>query len=216
MTKRTGINYPKFKEQFATLDFEADPLPVICLFPMPEARPLKDWQVLLTDVKGQRQILDWSLLRELPRFSGKVHQVCQIFNWAEQPELEGVRLVDALDALGIDAPEGGYFAFYSADGLFFEGLPRKMARDSQVLLVFNMNGEPLPHQHGGPLRLLVPFLQGYKSVKWVHQIRAYRKDPIGIKRLLGHSHTALLDAKGQELVGVATGGQSTGKEILEI
>ena len=56
-----------------------------------------------------------------------------------------------------------------------------------MLLVFGLNGQPLPKEYGGPLRLWVPFLQGYKSVKWVHQIRVFQKDPVGIKRLLGRA-----------------------------
>jgi hypothetical protein len=35
----------------------------------------------------------------------RVPLVCQIFNWSECPEVEGVRLADALRAAGIDAPE---------------------------------------------------------------------------------------------------------------
>lgn len=39
---------------------------------------------------------------------------------------------------------------------------------------------------------------GCKSVKWLHKIRAFRRDPIGIKRLLGQSRTAVLGADGQD------------------
>ena len=43
-----------------------------------------------------------------------------------------------------------------------------------------------------PWRLVVPFLQGYKSVKWVGSIKVTKHDPIGIKRLLGQSKTGHL------------------------
>jgi DMSO/TMAO reductase YedYZ molybdopterin-dependent catalytic subunit len=39
-----------------------------------------------------------------------------------------------------------------------------------VLLVYEMNGEPLPPQHGFPLRLLVPGWYGMASVKWLDEI----------------------------------------------
>jgi DMSO/TMAO reductase YedYZ molybdopterin-dependent catalytic subunit len=216
MAKREGVNYPKFKDQFAVMDFEAEPMPVLSLFPMPAARSIEELRVTLTDVMGQRRTLDWPQLQSLPWVTEKVPLVCQIFNWVEEPEVEGVRLVDVLDGLDIDAPEGGFFAFYSGDGLYFEGLPRAMARDPRVLLVFGLNGKPLPCQYGGPLRLWVPFLQGYKSVKWVHLIRAYRKDPVGIKRLLGQSRTAVLGATGQERVGVVVARPGNGESSLEI
>ncbi len=214
--KREGINYPKFKDQFAVIDFEAEPMPVLSLFPMPPERPLAQWQVLLTDVLGKRCVVSGKELLALPRVREKAPLVCQIFNWAEKPEVEGVRLVDLLDATGIDAPEGGYFAFYSGDGLYFEGLPRTLTRDPRVLLVFAINGGALPLQHGGPVRLWVPFLQGYESVKWVHQIRSYRKDPVGIKRLLGQSRTAVLGADGQETAGVVVARPYNGDTTLEV
>ena len=59
-------------------------------------------------------------------------------------------------------------------------------------------------------------MQGYKSVKWVHLIRAYRKDPVGIKRLLGQSRTAVLGADGQETAGVVVarpGNRDSAQEI---
>ena len=214
--KREGINYPKFKDQFAVMDFESDPLPVLSLFPMPPECALAQWRLLLTDVMGQKSDVCGPELHALPQVCEKTPLVCQIFNWVEEPQVQGVRLVDLLDHTGIDAPEGGYFAFYSADGLYFESLPRTLARDPRTLLVFGINGQPLPRQHGGPLRLWVPFLQGYKSVKWVHQIRAYRRDPIGIKRLLGQSKTAVLGAPGQVTARVVMARPLNGESTLEI
>ena len=214
--KREGINYPKFKDQFALMDFDSDPMPVLSLFPVPPVRPLEEWELTLTDVMGQRSVLGWPELQKLPRVRNKSPLVCQIFNWAEEPEVEGVRLVDVLEAASINAPEGGFFAFHSADGLYFEGLPRAITRDPRTLLVFGLNLKPLPLHYGGPLRLWVPFLQGYKSVKWLHLIRAYRQDPIGIKRLLGHSRTAALGANGQEKAGVVVARAGNGESSPEV
>lgn len=55
--KREDINYPKFKDQFAVIDFDAEPMPVLSLFPLPKATPLQEWTLLLTDVMGQRCLL---------------------------------------------------------------------------------------------------------------------------------------------------------------
>ncbi len=46
-------------------------------------------------------------------------------------------------------------------------LPVPIARDPDILLVWQMNGEPLPTAHGGPLRLLVPRWGGIASTKWL-------------------------------------------------
>jgi DMSO/TMAO reductase YedYZ molybdopterin-dependent catalytic subunit len=39
-----------------------------------------------------------------------------------------------------------------------------------VLLAYEMDGEPLARPHGAPLRLVIPDMYGYKNVKWVRRI----------------------------------------------
>lgn len=46
------------------------------------------------------------------------------------------------------------------------------AMHPEVMLVYEMNGVPLPPQHGAPLRLLVPGWYGMASVKWLASIEA--------------------------------------------
>ena len=193
--KREGILHPKFSEKFSRLDFEAEPMPVLTLYPQPPLITLEAVRLLVSGLEEHPRVIPWSALKDLPRVKNKAELICQIFNWSETVTWEGVRLVDFLDYFKIDTHPEGYFGFYSRDQSFFEGLSRDEARDPRVLLAFGLNGGPLPEQHGGPLRLVVPFLQGYKSVKWIHAIRGYRNDPVGIKRLLGQSPTGILNDK---------------------
>ena len=46
------------------------------------------------------------------------------------------------------------------------------ALGGDALLAYELNGEPLPHQHGSPLRLVVPGWYGMASVKWLGAIEA--------------------------------------------
>ena len=69
--KREGVNYPKFKDQFALMDFEAEPLPALSLFPMPDPRKLADWEVTLTGVGRERLSISCQELMELPRVREK-------------------------------------------------------------------------------------------------------------------------------------------------
>lgn len=60
-----------------------------------------------------------------------------------------------------------YVGFYAADGYCTSvALPQM----THALLAYGMNDNPLPHSHGGPVRLIVPGLQGYKMPKWVQRI----------------------------------------------
>ena len=54
---------------------------------------------------------------------------------------------------------------------FARSMPLALARGPDVLLAWEMNGEPLPAEHGYPLRLVVPRWYGVASVKWLAQVR---------------------------------------------
>ncbi|WP_375459016.1 sulfite oxidase [uncultured Enterovirga sp.] len=93
-------------------------------------------------------------------------------------EWTGVALADVLKAAGLK-PSATYTAHYGADPhltgdttkeSLSRGMPIAKATDEHNLLVFAMNGQPLPHLHGGPLRLVVPGWPGSLSHKWVTRI----------------------------------------------
>ena len=187
-----GVRYPKFAGKFARLDFTSDPMPVISLFPIPDPVELQTLDLSVAGLDCQPRRLRFSDWYYLPRYRVREPLICQIFNWAQVVEWEGIRLADFLELAGIETHDEGYVAVYSRDGVYFEGFSMDEVRDPRAMLATGLNGKPLPLAHGGPLRLVMPFLQGYKSVKWVGSIRAFRHDPVGIKRLLGQSKIARL------------------------
>ncbi len=192
LSRREGIRPPKFADKFALLDFDADPMPVISMFtpPPPQSLGQKTLDIRGEELRTRR--LGWGDLTELPVRDLSAALICQIFNWHETVDWAGIRLSDFLDYFSLETHAEGYYAFHSEDGEFFETLSRDEARDPRVLLAIGMNGSPLSHEYGGPMRLVVPFLQGYKSVKWLGRIEAFRHDPAGIKRLLAQSKTGRL------------------------
>jgi DMSO/TMAO reductase YedYZ molybdopterin-dependent catalytic subunit len=66
-------------------------------------------------------------------------------------------------------------SFRAADG-YTDGVSMDRALSDEVMVAYEMNGEPLMHSHGFPARLLVPPLYGYKSVKWLTGIVAVDQD----------------------------------------
>src|SRR6202048_1524454 len=62
-------------------------------------------------------------------------------------------------------------AFLAIDE-FSAGLTPDVVDDAETLIVYEMNGEPLPREHGFPARLLVPGRYGMKNPKWLVGIRA--------------------------------------------
>jgi DMSO/TMAO reductase YedYZ molybdopterin-dependent catalytic subunit len=103
-------------------------------------------------------------------------------------EWTGVPLVELLDRAGVRA-EAKDVLFRGADGAAAEGGPESMqferslrledARNSDVLLAYAMNGEPLPVEHGHPLRLIVPRWYAVASVKWLNEIELIDRAFVG-------------------------------------
>jgi DMSO/TMAO reductase YedYZ molybdopterin-dependent catalytic subunit len=93
-------------------------------------------------------------------------------------QYRGVRLADVLNACGVKR-SAVYIGYYSEDLHLSRdperlpisrGVPIEKALDPHTLLVWEMNGEPLPAEHGFPLRLICPGWPGSTSGKWLKRI----------------------------------------------
>jgi DMSO/TMAO reductase YedYZ molybdopterin-dependent catalytic subunit len=103
-----------------------------------------------------------------------------IQGWTGIAEWGGVpmtRLIELVKPL----PQARYVVFYAMDdkgltegegryGFFYETAPVWLASKPQTLLATDMNGAPLPVEHGAPLRLRLETQLGFKMVKWIAAI----------------------------------------------
>lgn len=64
---------------------------------------------------------------------------------------------------------------------YVESFPLKRLLDpkAEIILALDLNGAPIPHEHGSPLRLLSPYDLAYKSIKFVHRIEFTDKQQPG-------------------------------------
>ena len=81
----------------------------------------------------------------------------------------GVRLVDLAQHAGVD-PAATAFQLTSFDGVYTESLTIEQARETGAIAAYSMLGAPVTREHGGPVRLYVPDMFGYKSIKWLSRI----------------------------------------------
>jgi sulfane dehydrogenase subunit SoxC len=103
-------------------------------------------------------------------------------------EWTGTPLAPLLEETGL-SPDAVDVVFTGADhgverGVeqdYARGLPLAEALRPDVLLVWGMNGAPLPPQHGAPLRLLVPGWYGMAHVKWLTRIEVLREPFTGFQ-----------------------------------
>jgi len=102
---------------------------------------------------------------------------------------EGVSFRHIIDAARV-RPEARYVYFTSHDD-YSTNLPLEACTDADVLLAQTWNGRPLPREHGGPVRVIVPKRYAWKGAKWVKQILFLEQDRPGYWEVRGYSNTAL-------------------------
>ena len=118
----------------------------------------------------------------------------------------GVRLRDLLDEAGVQ--DGAVEVLFTGldrgieaeeEQAFQRSLPVDVARDEDVLLAYELNGVPLPPQHGFPLRLLVPGWYGMTNVKWLSRLTLIDEPFRGYQQARGYHWRLDPDEQGVPL-----------------
>ena len=94
-------------------------------------------------------------------------------------EFSGVSLSDLLTQV-VPFAEAKFVSFVSrSDRRHSSSMPIEVALAQQTLIALAVEGQPLPIDHGGPIRNIVPGRYFYKSVKWVTEIQLLSDDRLG-------------------------------------
>jgi DMSO/TMAO reductase YedYZ molybdopterin-dependent catalytic subunit len=102
----------------------------------------------------------------------------------------GTRIADILMAAGIQAG-ASQMIFHCADG-YSDRHHLSQALDPRALIVYAMNGQPLPQAHGFPARLLIPGRYGMKNGKWVTSLELATGDYQGYWEQQGWTSEAVV------------------------
>ncbi len=71
-----------------------------------------------------------------------------------------------------------------------------MFLNRNVIVAVLHDGKPIPNDLGGPVRLIIPKMYAYKSVKWLNRIELIEEDHIGYWGERGYEHDAWITDKG--------------------
>jgi DMSO/TMAO reductase YedYZ molybdopterin-dependent catalytic subunit len=141
---------------------------------LPPVLDKASWKLQVTGLFDRPRALTLSDLAAYPAVTQPITQAC-ISNpiggdLIGTVNYTGARLRDVLADLGM-RPQVQELAIQSADG-FYESVPMMELMDPRTLLVYGMNGETLPVDHGFPLRIYIPNHYGMKQPKWITGIQA--------------------------------------------
>ncbi len=110
----------------------------------------------------------------------------------------GVPLADLLAQAGLR--RGVRKVIIRAWDDYSTAIPLEKALHPDTILAYEMNGEPLPHRHGFPLRLVAPGLYGMKNPKWVTAVEAVDYDYLGFWEQRGWSDRAVIKTMSEIIV----------------
>jgi len=149
-----------------------------------KARPARTLRVTMECAGNGRGLLT-------PRYPSMpwLHEAVGTAEWtgtALKGVLELAQLDDAVTEIAFIGADRGFDR--GVEHSFGRSLKRELALSDDVLLAWAMNGEPLPPQHGYPLRLIVPGWYGMGNVKWLSRIEALAQPYQGFQQAVGYRY----------------------------
>lgn len=160
-----------------------DGFPVLTAGPTPRVDTAK-WSFTLK--VGPRPVKQWSWdeFNALPQTKW-VRDIHCVTAWSKlNTQWSGVLFDDILADAGIEAPTP-YVLAHSVDG-YSTNVPVADLEVGKAMVALTYEGGPIPADHGGPVRLLVPHLYFWKSAKWLNGLQFTQRDEPGFWELRGY------------------------------
>jgi len=156
-------------------------------FPVLTAGPTQyvdtdDWSLTITTETNDRQTWSWDDLMAMPVDDVEVDIHC-VTRWSKLgTRWRGV----PVDAFFEKIESTGDYVMAHSHGGYTTNLPLEDLLDGRAWVVFEYDDGPLPAEHGGPVRLLVPHLYFWKSAKWLNGFTMMTGDEPGFWEGFGY------------------------------
>jgi DMSO/TMAO reductase YedYZ molybdopterin-dependent catalytic subunit len=149
---------------------------------------LDSWSLRVDGEVERGRTWTWRQLRDLPpdTYEGDIHCVT---TWSKLGTSFGGVSVDTLLADTGVRDTATHVVAWSVTG-YTTNLPLEHVTGGKAWIVWEHEGRPLPPEHGGPVRMIVPHLYFWKSAKW-----------IGGLRLLDHDEPGFWETRGYHALG---------------
>lgn len=150
--------------------------------------PLDKWRLIVDGEVENPLVLTWDDFMALPQTVDTSDFHC-VTTWSKlDMKWEGVRLMD-IAALAQPKDTATHLMCYGYDE-YTTNVALEEALKPDVLLVHTFDGQPLPKEHGGPVRMITPQLYAWKGSKWISRIEFLAGNRLGFWEERGYSNTA--------------------------
>jgi DMSO/TMAO reductase YedYZ molybdopterin-dependent catalytic subunit len=163
-------------------------------------------------VKKERHF-SWQEIQTLPK--SRVNcRLTSVSGWSIRADWDGIRWSDFLNQIPL-GPNANHIRFTSVGMGYTTAVALEDLENPRVLLAFGVNGDPIEPEYGGPLRMVIPNLWGYKSCKWLGRIDFIDQMGGGYWEDRGYSHSGAIEPGFTFDINTQTRRPISGGEILE-
>ncbi|MGG4142449.1 molybdopterin-dependent oxidoreductase [Paenibacillus algorifonticola] len=148
-----------------------------------------NWSFTIDGLVDQRLQWNWEQFVALKR-TVQVSDFHCVTGWSVYNNTwEGIPLKELLKAAGVQT-KARTVKFYSGDGVYTDTLTLEQADMDDVMIAVMHDGKPIPSDLGGPVKLIVPKMYAYKSVKWLNRIELIEGEHVGYWEQRGYANDA--------------------------
>jgi DMSO/TMAO reductase YedYZ molybdopterin-dependent catalytic subunit len=147
------------------------------------------WRLEIGGLVKRPRSLSYAELLGLPR-AEQVSTFHCVTGWTvENVHWAGVRFQHLLDLVE-PLPGAHAIRFVSLEQPYNDSLTLEQVQLNDVMLAYELDGQPLSRPHGSPARVVIPEMYGYKGVKWLTRMELVAAQPQGYWEGLGYDQNA--------------------------
>jgi DMSO/TMAO reductase YedYZ molybdopterin-dependent catalytic subunit len=166
---------------------KTDGFPVLDLGVQPDI-PLNEWRLTVDGLVDAPTQFTWEQFNALPQVEDVSDFHC-VTTWSKFDCRWGGVAFTTLYEHVRPRPEAKFVYFTSYDG-YSTNVAIEKCLDDDVLIATSFEGAPVPREHGGPARVIIPKLYAWKGAKFVNGITFLAEDKLGFWEVRGYSNTA--------------------------
>ncbi|NUU74894.1 molybdopterin-dependent oxidoreductase [Paenibacillus xylanilyticus] len=162
----------------------------------------ENWSFRIDGLVERAQVWNWEQFVKLAR-TVQVSDFHCVTGWSVYKNTwEGISLKQLLTQAGVK-PEAHSVKFYSGDGVYTDAITMDQAQMDDIMVAVMHDGKPIPADLGGPVRLVIPQMYAYKSVKWLNRIELIDSEHIGYWEERGYDKDAWLTGASQRIPNIS-------------